>query len=160
MLLIFLGFIDLCIKCILKSRSTHLLICGYVPFCQLSYRSIRTRHTIWRMNWRASSSGAITSLGGWVFSKKRLLSISIIYLYLFIYESVSHTAVSNSLWPHGLESTGLLCPWDSPDKNIGVGCHFLLQGSSRPRDRTWLSYIADRLFIHWATRETLYLYLI
>ena len=22
----------------------------------------------------------------------------------------------------------LLCPWDSPGKNIGVGCHFLLQG--------------------------------
>ena len=22
----------------------------------------------------------------------------------------------------------LLCPWGSPDKNIGVGCHFLLQG--------------------------------
>ena len=21
-----------------------------------------------------------------------------------------------------------LCPWDSPGKNIGVGCHFLLQG--------------------------------
>ena len=20
------------------------------------------------------------------------------------------------------------CPWDSPGKNIGVGCHFLLQG--------------------------------
>ena len=22
----------------------------------------------------------------------------------------------------------LLCPWDFPDENIGVGCHFLLQG--------------------------------
>jgi len=22
----------------------------------------------------------------------------------------------------------LLCPWDFPDKNTGVGCHFLLQG--------------------------------
>ena len=22
----------------------------------------------------------------------------------------------------------LLCPWDSPGKNTGVGCHFLLQG--------------------------------
>ena len=24
--------------------------------------------------------------------------------------------------------TRLLCPWDSPSKNTGVGCHFLLQG--------------------------------
>ena len=22
----------------------------------------------------------------------------------------------------------LLCPWDSPGKNVGVGCHALLQG--------------------------------
>ena len=25
------------------------------------------------------------------------------------------------------EATRLLCPWDSPGKNTGVGCHFLLQ---------------------------------
>ena len=29
--------------------------------------------------------------------------------------------------PHGLQSTRLLCPWDSPGKNTGVGCRFLLQ---------------------------------
>ena len=27
----------------------------------------------------------------------------------------------------GLLSTRLLCPWDFPGNNIGVGCHFLLQ---------------------------------
>ena len=32
------------------------------------------------------------------------------------------------LQPHGLYPTSLLCPWDSPGKNAGVGCHFLLQG--------------------------------
>ena len=30
--------------------------------------------------------------------------------------------------PFGLWPTRLLCPWDFPGKNIGVGCHFLLQG--------------------------------
>ena len=30
------------------------------------------------------------------------------------------------LWPHGLWPTRLLCPWDFPDKNTGVRCHFLL----------------------------------
>ena len=29
---------------------------------------------------------------------------------------------------HGLQSTRLLCPWTSPGKNTGVGCHSLLQG--------------------------------
>ena len=29
--------------------------------------------------------------------------------------------------PHGLQPTRLRRPWDSPGKNTGVGCHFLLQ---------------------------------
>ena len=29
---------------------------------------------------------------------------------------------------HGLEPARLLCPWNSPGKNTGAGCHFLLQG--------------------------------
>ena len=29
---------------------------------------------------------------------------------------------------YGLKPTRLRCPWDSPGKNIGVGCHVLLQG--------------------------------
>ena len=32
------------------------------------------------------------------------------------------------LRPHGLQPARLLCPWDLPGKNTGVGCHFLLQG--------------------------------
>ena len=32
----------------------------------------------------------------------------------------------STLWPHGLKPTRLLCPWDFPGKNTGVGCHFLL----------------------------------
>ena len=35
--------------------------------------------------------------------------------------------MSNSVRPHGLQPTRLLRPWDSPGKNTGVGCHFLLQ---------------------------------
>ena len=29
--------------------------------------------------------------------------------------------------PHRWQPTRLPCPWDSPGKNTGVGCHFLLQ---------------------------------
>ena len=38
--------------------------------------------------------------------------------------------MSDSLQPHGLchELVRLLCPWDSPGENAGVGCHALLQG--------------------------------
>ena len=34
----------------------------------------------------------------------------------------------DSLGLYGLWPTRLLCPWDSPGKNTGVGCHSLLQG--------------------------------
>ena len=40
---------------------------------------------------------------------------------------VSHSVVSDSLQPNRLQPNRLLCPWDSPSKNTGVGCHFLLQ---------------------------------
>ena len=35
--------------------------------------------------------------------------------------------MSDSVRPHRRQPTKLLCPWDSPGKNTGVGCHFLLQ---------------------------------
>jgi len=41
---------------------------------------------------------------------------------------LSHSVVSNSLQPYGLQPTRLHCPWDFPGKNTGVDCHFLLQG--------------------------------
>ena len=38
----------------------------------------------------------------------------------------SHSVVSNSLRPHGLQPTRLLRPWDFPGKSTGMGCHCLL----------------------------------
>ena len=35
--------------------------------------------------------------------------------------------MSKSVWPHRRQPTTLPCPWDSPGKNTGVGCHFLFQ---------------------------------
>ena len=35
--------------------------------------------------------------------------------------------MSNSVWPHRWQPTRLPHPRDSPGKNTGVGCHFLLQ---------------------------------
>ena len=38
------------------------------------------------------------------------------------------SVMSDSLQPCGSQPTRLLCPWDSPGKNTGMGCHALLQG--------------------------------
>ena len=80
--------------------------------------------------------------------------------------SESGSVVSNSLWPHGLDS-----PWNSPSQNTGVGKPFLqdifptqelnpgLQPfpfsrvSSQPKDRIQVSGISGRHFTSWATRE-------
>ena len=32
------------------------------------------------------------------------------------------------MWSHRLQPARLLCPWNSPGNNTGVGCHSLLQG--------------------------------
>ena len=38
----------------------------------------------------------------------------------------SRSVVSDSLRPHGLQPTRLLCPWHFPGMSTGVGCHCLL----------------------------------
>ena len=40
---------------------------------------------------------------------------------------LSHFSVSDSVWPYSHQPTRLPRPHDSPGKNTGVGCHFLLQ---------------------------------
>ena len=35
--------------------------------------------------------------------------------------------MSDSVRPHRWQPSRLPCPWDSPGKNTGVGCHFLFQ---------------------------------
>ena len=46
--------------------------------------------------------------------------------------------MSDSLWPHGLEPTRLLCPWDSPGKNTGVGCHAVPFSRESSQHRDWI----------------------
>ena len=66
----------------------------------------------------------------------------------------SHSIMSNSLWSHGLQPTRLLCPWDFPGKNTGVGCHFLLQGTfSTQGSNLHLLCLLHcwQILYHWAT---------
>ena len=67
---------------------------------------------------------------------------------------VSSSTMSNSAMP-----TRLLCPWNSPGKNTGVGSHSHLhqmfcdpfsRGSSWSKEWTQVSYIASRFFTIWA----------
>ena len=67
--------------------------------------------------------------------------------------------ISDSLWSHGLWPTRLLCPWNFPGKNTGVGCHVPLQGIFLTRDWTHVfcvSCTGRQILYHWATTESLY----
>ena len=66
---------------------------------------------------------------------------SFIFICVYMHASSVASVMSNSLWPYGLQPRvyRLLCPWDSPDMNTGVGCHVLLQGIFQHRDRTHIS---------------------
>ena len=90
----------------------------------------------------------------WMLSFKPAFSLSSICHWSEV--KWSDPVVSDSLWPHGLQPTRLLSPWNFPGKSTGVGCQFLLKGISQPRDWTQVSHIAGRHFTFWATREALF----
>ena len=52
--------------------------------------------------------------------------------------------MSDSLQPHELQPARLLCTWNFPGKNIGVGGHFLLQG-------IFLTQGSNPHLLHWQT---------
>ena len=79
-------------------------------------------------------------------SKHKKISIHSLIASIILF--VIHAClVAQSCPPHGLWPIGLLCPWSSPGKNTGVGCHFLLQGIFA----TWGSNLG---LLHW--RRVLY----
>ena len=61
-------------------------------------------------------------------------------------KSLSHVQLSATPWTTPRQAP---LSMESPGKNTGVGCHALLQGSSRPR----VSHISGRFFSGWATQE-------
>ena len=54
------------------------------------------------------------------------------------------SVVSDSLRPRGLQPARLLCQWDFPGKDTGVGGHFLLQGTFPTQG--WSPRLAGRGF--------------
>ena len=64
------------------------------------------------------------------------------------------SVMSDYLRPHGLQSTRLLCQWNSPGKNTGLGSHYLLQGIFPTQvSKTQVFCIVGRFFTLWTTRK-------
>ena len=64
------------------------------------------------------SSACLLTYNPWLVTLSQLLLLLLL----------SRFSVSNSVRPQRWQPTRLHRPWDSPDKNTGVDCHFLLQG--------------------------------
>ena len=113
-----------------------------------------------RLNWRSPSASELVLL--WGLGETRLLgreytcqgrarrggdSQGCSIRFLSILSSTFLCSVgSYSRRPHGLQPARLLCPWDSPGKNTGVGCHFPDPGT-KPR----VSCIGRQVLYHRAT---------
>ena len=65
------------------------------------------------------------------------------------------SVVSDSLWPHGLQPTRPLHPWDFPGKSTGVDCHCLLRlcqlGENKCVSSSYgfLSFLPASLLVPW-----------
>ena len=55
---------------------------------------------------------------------------------VYVLSHFSRVQLFVSLWTVAHQA---LCPWDSPGKNTGVGCHFILQASSQSKDQISIS---------------------
>ena len=72
---------------------------------------------------------------------------------------LSRSVMSDSLRPHGLQPTRLLCPWDFPGKSTGVGCHcLLLQSCFTPpqKIRCWLLKCLETAFTSYLSLQLFY----
>ena len=58
----------------------------------------------------------------------------------------------DSLRAHGLQPTKLLCPWDFPGKNTGVGCYFLLKGIFLSQGSN-LGFLHYMQFLYWLSYQ-------
>ena len=57
--------------------------------------------------------------------------------------------MSDSVQPHRQQPAGLPRPWDSPGKNTGVGCHFLLQCMKQHGQKKNYDFLCNWKFKGW-----------
>ena len=85
--------------------------------------------------WSPQATKSWRGRGVWETSFMPLMVVFVVY-------SLSHDQLFVTPW--------ILSPWDFPDKNTGMGWHFLHQGIFPNRDQTHVSCIARKILYHWA----------
>ena len=86
-------------------------------FCHSAFFTIQLSHSY-------MATGKTIALTRWTFVDKVM---SLLFNMLYAAAKSLQSCPTDSVRPHRQPPTRFLCPWDSPSKNTGVGCHFLFQ---------------------------------
>ena len=87
----------------------------------------------WRPSWDCKKSDTTGQQNWDTYATKYIHFNCTFWCILLYWKTYSTIAAAKSFQScptvrlHRRQPTRLLCPWDSPGKNTGVGCHFLLQ---------------------------------
>ena len=81
---------------------------------------------IWPQTWKPKLTVSSQRIW-WMLKFCFMLELSSLYTMLTCSAAATSRQLSPTVRPYRRQPIRLLCPWDSPGKNTGVGCHFLLQ---------------------------------
>ena len=132
-----------------RNETSHIQTTKWQDTLRLCIRTLCTRTLCIRSWFFLTLLLAACVYEQWLLCPFFSLSWSFIFLGIGITRaSESHSAVSDSLWLHGLHS-----PRNSPGQNTGVGSLSVLQGIFPTQGSKQVSHIAGGFFTSWATRE-------
>ena len=93
--------------------------------------------------WGRKESDSIERLNNSVKSSWALKMKLLVAYFNLLLLLLSRSVVSDSVRPHRRQPTRLPRPWDSPGKDTGVGCHFLLQCMKSEKWKWSRSVVSD-----------------
>ena len=117
---------------VIISQSMHvsnitLYILNACNFIYLNYTSIKLKKKLFRKNYQLNILHTFSLF--YIVFKIQCILCSLLQLQKLHFCCCLVTKLCPTLLqPHVLQPTNLLCPWDFPGKNTGVGYHFLFQG--------------------------------
>ena len=79
-----------------------------------------------------------------IYIQSVIFQCNILFVCLFLAGKLCLTL----LWPHTLQPTQLLWPWDFPAKNTGKRCHFLFQGMFLSQGLSHVQCTDKRILYH------------
>ena len=120
--LLLIAFVSLCYLCLCEASSTG--CCSQMGGARSWIWMEAFMGVLTNTPWGQEFSDCLVS---WTWCCHCSLQLGLYYLSGCCYCCSVASVMSDFVRPHRWQPTRLPRPWDSPGKNTGVGCHFLLQ---------------------------------